>query len=294
MEPRLRAVCDLTMSVVRENAGLHEYDGVIQDLSPDGVRAGLGTLAAPSASMPADQDEAHLQAFEEMLRVSFGELEDHRTNPLVHLDNLDLSVYDREYAPSGERQAARRRHLAAWPDAVDMALASLDRVSRPTAAALIDAVVGLASGLDESDPVAANAIAAQRRLVAHLKKAAAEGDQDPAIGEHGLTRLLSSGEAIDVDLAALARRADDERDRLGAELEDTCKRIRPGEPVAAVIAALLADHPDAAGVVDPAGDRVEEALAFPHEGNLVPGFDGEFLVGPAPPARRWAFAMMSW
>ena len=52
----------------------------------------------------------------------------------VHLDNLDLSVYDREYGPAEARAEARRKHLAAWPEAVDFALASLDRVSRPTAA----------------------------------------------------------------------------------------------------------------------------------------------------------------
>ena len=208
MEPRVRAVCDLMIASMRENAGLHDYDGAIQDLSPDGVRAGLAGL--PSPAPPADHDEAHLAAFEEMLRVSFGELEEHRTNPLVHLDNMDLSVYDREYAPAEERDAARRRHLTAWPAAVDMALQSLDRVSRPTAAGLVEAVSGLSSGLDEGDPTEAAAIAAHRRLVAHVKKAAAEGEPDPAIGEGGLTRLLKSGEAIDVDLGALMRQADDE------------------------------------------------------------------------------------
>src|SRR5438874_7505474 len=292
MEPRLRAVCDLMMPVVRENAGLHEYDGAIQDLSPDGVRAALARL--PDRTTPADHDEAHLRAFEDMLQVTFGELEDHRTNPLVHLDNLDLSVYDREYAPADEREAARRRHLEAWPEAVEMALASLDRVSRPTAAGLIGAVGGLASGLDESDEVAATALEAQRRLVAHLKRAAAEGDPDPAIGERGLTRLLSSGDAIEVDLAALALQADGERDRLRAELEEACGRLNPGTPVGAVITSLLADHPDAGGVVDEALGQVEEAVAFTHARNLVPGLDGECLVGPTPPARRWAFAMMSW
>src|SRR5438067_10400546 len=138
MEPRVRAVCDLMVPSVRENAGLHDHDGASQDLSPDGVRPGLAGLPSPAA--PADHDEAHLAAFEEMLRVGYGELEEHRTNPLMHLDNMDLSVYDREYAPAEERAAARRRHLAAWPEAVDMALASLDRVSRPTAAGLVDAV----------------------------------------------------------------------------------------------------------------------------------------------------------
>src|SRR5579864_7473984 len=292
MESRLRAVCDLTVAVVRENAGLHEYDGVIQDLSPAGVRAGVARLAEPASA--DGHDEAHLQAFENALRASFGELEEHRSNPLVHLDNLDLSVYDREYAPEKERADARRRHLAAWPDAVDMALASLDRVRAPTAAALVDAVAGLASELDETDPVAAAGIAAQRRLVAHLKKVAAEGDPNPSIGEAGLTRLLSSGEAIDVDLGALSRQANDERVRLRGELEAACGRIDPGRPVADVITSLLADHPDAGGVVDEARTQVEEAVAFTRQRQLVPDLDGECLVGPTPPARRWAFAMMSW
>ena len=45
--PRLRAVCDLDVAGVREGAGRHEYDGVVQDLSPAGVRAGLAALARP-------------------------------------------------------------------------------------------------------------------------------------------------------------------------------------------------------------------------------------------------------
>src|SRR5205823_10980501 len=191
-----------------------DYDGVIQDLSPEGVRAGLARLGGDAERPPADHDEAHLRTFEDLLRVSFGELEEHRTNPLVHLDNLDLSVYDRDYAPAEERAAARRRHLAAWPVAVDMALESLDRVAAPTAAALLGAVGGLAADLDEDDATASAAIAAHRRLVAHLKAAAGGGESDPAIGAAGLARLLSAGEAIDVDLAGLAVEADAERDRL--------------------------------------------------------------------------------
>ena len=292
MDPRLRAVCDLMVPTVRENAGLHEYDGAIQDLSPAGVRTGLARLH--DGRTPIEGDHAHLRAFEQALRVAFGQLEEHRSNPLVHLDNLDLSVYDREYAPADERAEARRRHLAAWPDAVSMALASLDRVSAPTAAALVGAVAGLASGLDERDPVAAAALDAQRRLVAHLERAAAEGNPDPAIGEVGLTTMLSGAEAIEVDLAALARQADDERDRLRALLEEACGRLGPRQPVAEVITTMLQDHPDASGVVDEARAQVEEAVGFTLERNLVPGLDGECLVGPTPPARRWAFAMMSW
>jgi len=293
VEQRLQAACDLMIPVVRENAGLHDYDGVIQDLSPDGVRAGLGRLG-PGRGGGGSHDEVQLGAFEDLLRVSFGELEDHRTNPLVHLDNLDLSVYDREYAPEEERAAARRRHLEAWPDAIDMALASLDRMSQPTAASLVDAIGGLASGIDEEDPVGAAALASLKRLVAHVKRAAAEGDPNPAIGADGLTRLLSTGEAIDVDLGALARQADSERDRLRAMLDEAVGRVAPGRPIGEVIDELSADHPDADGVIDEARGQVEEALAFTLERDLVPGLDGECLVGPTPPARRWAFAMMAW
>ena len=46
----------------------------------------------------------------------------HRRNPFVHLANLDVSCYEREYAPADERADARRRHLRAWPDAVEAAI----------------------------------------------------------------------------------------------------------------------------------------------------------------------------
>src|SRR5438067_434488 len=119
------------LPTVRENAGLHVYDGLVQDLSPSGVRAGLARVGTgrPDGG-PAGHDDAHLRAFEDLLRTSFLELEEHRANPYAHIDNLDLSVYDREYAPAPERADARRRHLLAWPEAVDGAIASLGRVPR--------------------------------------------------------------------------------------------------------------------------------------------------------------------
>ena len=48
--PRLRSVCDLDVAEMREYSGRHEYDGMIQDLSAGGVRAGLARMAEASAS----------------------------------------------------------------------------------------------------------------------------------------------------------------------------------------------------------------------------------------------------
>ncbi|MFB9839951.1 DUF885 domain-containing protein, partial [Actinoallomurus acaciae] len=136
LPPRLRAVCDLLMPWVREGAGRHEYDGRLPDYSAAGVTDALSRIGAGD---PLDDphDEAHLRAFEEFLRVSYGELEMHRRNPLDHLDALDLACYDREYAPAAEREAALSRHLAGWPEAADIAVRTLDRVPAPVARALL-------------------------------------------------------------------------------------------------------------------------------------------------------------
>lgn len=305
VDERLRAVCDLMVPVVREMAGRHEYDGRVQDLSPDGVRRGLDAMAraragAGSGAGPVDpggasHDERHLAVFEESLRVQYGELELHRRDPYPHLSNLELACYDREYAPGRERATARRRHLAQWPDAVDAALASLDRVSAPVAGALLGAVRGLAAGLEaaggaESGP----APAAHARLVAHIEHAAEHGDPDPRLGGKALAALMGSQEGLRVDLSALAAEADRERARLTELLVDSCRALDPHRGVDELIPELMADHPDADGVIPEASRLTDEVIAFTRARKLAPYVDGDCLVGPAPPSRRWAMAMMSW
>ena len=298
MNQRLRAICDLSTSAVREYVGRHEYDGRIEDLSPEGVRAALSRIGGPPDVAPeADpHDEAHLAAFERLVRLELGELELHRSNPLYHVAALDVSCYDREYAPAAERAEARRRHLAAWPDAVDAALAALDRVAAPVAEALLPAAKGLTADLEPSrgDPVVERALEAHKRLVAHLEAAAAGGHPDAALGRGPLERLLGTGEALTVDLGRLEEQDDAERDRLRAVLDEACRRLRPGRPTAEVVAWLLEDHPDADGVLTEAEALTAESIAFTQERGLVPGLDGECLVAPSPPSRRWALAMMSW
>src|SRR6185437_8244910 len=152
LNPRLRAVLDLSVAEVREYGGRHEYDGKVQELSPAGVRAGLDALTAAQAGGPVDgeldgYDAEHLATFERLAQVTFGDLEMHRSNPYFHIANLDLAGYDRDYAPADERARAKAEHVAAWPAAVDASSAALDRVPAPVAKALEGAVRGLAAGL---------------------------------------------------------------------------------------------------------------------------------------------------
>jgi len=298
LSARLRAVCDLDIAEVREYSGRHEYDGVIQDLSPGGVRKGLARLAeSASAGEALDDahDEAHLAAFENQTRVAFGELELHRRNPLPHLGALDLAAYDRDYAPAEDRDRARQAQLAAWPQAVDAAVAALDRVSAPVAQALTAGIGGLTAGIPARAPadVAEAARAAHARLAAHIERAAATGDPDAALGGPALAALMSSADRIEVDLGRLAEQADAERDRLAARLAESCARIDPGRPALTVARELVRDHPGTDGVLDAARHWTEQAIAFTRTHDLVPYHDGECLVGLAPESRRWGMAMMS-
>jgi Bacterial protein of unknown function (DUF885) len=292
MNPRLVALCDLMVPEAREYVGLHGYDGVVQDLSPDAVRDRLGRLGGAPLDDP--HDEAHVTTFENLMRVVYGELELHRRNPLVHLDNLDTSGYDRDYAPAGERAAAKRRHLAGWPDAVDASIAALDAVPAPVAKALLGAARGLAAGLDaDRDDVERSALEAHARFVAHLESATRDGSSEVALGGDALATLMGTAEATDVDLAALAARADAERDRQRTLLDDACRDLDADAPTHELVERLLADHPDADGVLEEARALTAEVIAFTRDHDLVPHVDGECLVGPAPESRRWSMAMMS-
>jgi Bacterial protein of unknown function (DUF885) len=298
LTPRLRAVCDLSVSEMREG-GRHEYDGKVQDLSRDGVLAGLARLADAAAAGPVlddPHDEAHLATFERAARVWLGEQEMHRRNPLVHLNELDLACYDREYAPQQQRDEARAAHLARWPAAIDTAIETLDLVSAPVAAALADVIRGLAAGIpaNADAEVARAALAAHTRLVTHIERAAADGDPNAALGSAALTSIMSSAEGMPVDLGKLSERADAERDRLTALLAESCARVDPRRAPLDVARALVRDHPDADGVIEAARHWTELAIAFTADHHLVPYDDGECRVGPAPKSRRWAMAMMAW
>jgi Bacterial protein of unknown function (DUF885) len=295
---RVRAICDLNVAEAREYGGRHEYDGVPQDLSPDGVAAALARLAAARVSgavLDDPHDEAHLRAFEDLQEVVYADLELHRRNPLFHADQLDLACYDKGYAPAAERYAARAAHLAAWPAVIDAAIAALDEIPAPVADSLLGGVRGLAGGIPaDADPGAREAaLAAHARLVTHVQRAAASGSPDAALGSAALAALLSTAESTDVDLGALAARADTERDRLTERLAESAAVIDAKRPPLDLARELVRDHPDRAGVIESARYWTERAIAFTRERDLVPVHDGVCLVGEAPESRRWAMAMIS-
>ncbi|WP_433189546.1 DUF885 family protein [Actinoallomurus sp. CA-150999] len=293
LDARLRAICDLNVFAARQDAGRHEYDGVLQDLSPAGVRRGLTALGGPAGTVPYSDahDEAHAAAVEDALRVRFGELELHRVNPLWHIENLDLSSYDREYAPEPERAVARLAHLRGWPAAVDAAVTALDRAPAPLAEATLPLARGLASFVDpQRGPVHADARVALNRLLGHMEQAAVSGPPSAALGGTGLARLLGSAEACEVDLGELSARADAERDRLRALRDESLRRVGPHAEPADTLRALQADHPGPDQVLPEFEELVKETVAWAAEHRLTPYDDVEVQVRPMPDSQRRALA----
>lgn len=290
---RLRAVADFLPGTMREMAGLHAYDGKVADLSPEGVRAGVETLGGTPFDDP--HDEAHASAFEKNLRHEYAELELHRSNPLLHAHELDLAGYDRPYAPQDERDRARIEHLRRWPQVVDNALASLDRIPAPVARSVREAIAGAATNLPDNAPddVREAALSAHSRLLAHVDHAAREGTHKTALGEKALGELMGASEATKVDLTELASWADTERTRLRAGLAEAAGRLAPGQDPDEFTQELTRSHPAADQVLTAARGWTRLVLDFTAERDLVLVDDGECRVEESPESQRWVTAMMS-
>lgn len=144
-------------------------------------------------------DAAVMEIHEDGLRAWFEEAEMHRRDPLLHVRAMDVACHDREYASSAERRRAKELHLEAWPDAVDNAVMSLDRVPAPVATTSPAAVRGLREGVD--DPRARIAV---DRFVAHVEAAARDGDPSAALGPGLFLWLLGAARG---SMATTARRS---------------------------------------------------------------------------------------
>ena len=216
-------------------------------------------------------------------RVEYRDLELHRRNPLLHLAELDLACYDREYAPAGERSAARL-----------------------SAAGRVAAGGGRRAGLARSGQRAGGGRAAERDPRAgrrHPGRRAAAGGR----GGAGRARTAGArtwpgghrgrsgpgagrGRAGRADgqrrghrpstWASWPERADAERDRLLARLAEDCARIDGSRPPLELCRELVRDHPGPDEVIGAAEQWTSQAIEFTRDRDLVPYHDGVCLVGP--------------
>ena len=239
LDPRVRAVCDLNVAEAREYGGRHEYDGMPQDLSPgrgDGRARQAGRRRGKAgAAQPDPHDEAHLRAFEDYaggLRrpgaaPAQPDVPPRRARPGLLRQGLRARCRTGRgprRAPGGlargDRRGDRRRSTRCprrSPHRCSAASGDWPRAFRRTRTP--------ERGRRRSPRTA--------RLVAHVERAALDrARRTPRSGPRRSTALLGTAEATDVDLGALAARADAERDRLTrpARPSRRARSTRSGRP----------------------------------------------------------------
>ncbi len=302
------------------DAGLHDYDGQISDLS----LAALGDYAAWIDSVIAEarsySDLEGLEAFERdyLTTALGGELfwlrESGRmtSNPLAYAGAIGISVYvDRDYAPLEQRLAAYTRYMEQVPGLLAQMRENLEP---PLPAPYVEMGYRVFSGLAEYLSTTVPAIFApveneqlQRRFAA-ANDAAIEAisqsitwldglrdtaTDDYALGAEKFLRMLKSNEGVDITLAELKAAGQRDLDRNLAMLHEACAEFAPGESTEACVAKVSANKPEG-GAVAGARRQLPEIKQFVIDNGLasIPGTE-EALVDEAPPHRRFNFAYIN-
>jgi hypothetical protein len=302
------------------DAGLHQYDGQMSDLSMaavDEYAAWLDTVLAAAATY---DDLGGIEAFErDYLSTALeGELFWIREsgflakNPLTYAGAIGISVYvDREYAPLEQRLRAYTRYMEQVPSMLEQMKKNLQP---PLPAPYVEMGYRVLSGFVEYlsttvpeifSPVedeqlqrqfkAANdaAVEAIRQSVAWLDGLKATATNDYALGEERFLRMLSATQGVDITLAELKAAGQRNLDANLETLYEACAEFAPGESTEDCVSKVTANKPEGGAV---AGARAQlpmlKAFVVDNDIASIPGTE-DALVDEAPPHRRFNFAYIN-
>ena len=234
LEPRVRAVCDLNVAEAREYGGRHEYDGVPQDLSPDGVAAGLARLAAARQGRPAAERPARRGAPARRSRTCSGwSTPTWSCTGATRCTTSASSTSPATTRTTRPRRSGTRPGPRTWPPGPRSSTRRSARSTRcppPVAASLLGGIRGLAAGIPaDADPRRAGRGAGRAPAAGRARGAGRgrrAGRRRARAGRAGRAARPPPRRST-VDLGALAARADAERDRLRARLDGVGRADRP-------------------------------------------------------------------
>ncbi len=296
-------------------AGRHEFDGKMPDLSAPGIAtevARIRKMRAEARSFP----EAALTAGERFERVYLYSVIDGElfwldrarspfTNPAWYVDQLDPDVYlNRAYAPLETRMRAFTGYARALPAIAAAVRANLRTpLPRSFIERGIDGFGGYANFFrdevaplfaDVNDPVAqaelaqaaAAAVRAMDGLKSWLEGERAHATDDFALGEPLFLEMLKATEGVDVPVARLLEigRADLARNTEALSL--ACARYLPGGSLDACVRKMAAHKPQG-GAVQGARAELARLRQFVIDKHIVAVPSDEVCqVAEAPPYNR--------
>ncbi|MDM4722506.1 DUF885 domain-containing protein [Micromonospora sp. WMMA1363] len=300
-------------------AGDHRYDDRLPDLSADAVAADRAMLrdAADALSEVDDDaldvddrvDHALLTALVDRGLFESDEIRSHEWDPLRHNPGgLLYALVARPYAPVEVRLDSLAGRLAAVPDALATARATLRDMPRihaetavvqftGTAALIRDEVPVLLDAAptrhDRVAPAAAGAIAAVEEFVAWLRAglaADAGPGRDPRLGRRRWEARLWHTLDTELGAAEIQRRAWANLDRVTEEIRAAAVELVGGpaddETVRRALDLLAAEHPDDHTIVDLASITLDEAAGFVRAHDLVSLVDDSCVIQVMPEFAR--------
>ncbi len=302
--------------------GRHEYDGRLPDLSPSmlsrrttEIRRGLSDLAPVDvASLDANERLSFrmLELFLQRELFTFEEMRPLENNPMRQAGFLNMGGYiRRDYAPLEDRlrsataalrqvpeflhtvDAALRDDLS--PHMVDMSVESYSGMAhfyRTDLAAFATEVndATIAREFTSAIEAAAGAI---EEFVGRLKGRASADDQAFAIGSRLYSRMLETGEALDLPLERIAAVGQANLEANLERLNDVAARIAPDRSVQSIVADISRDHPTAGRLIPDTRELLEDIRQslVDHSIITLPSED-RCQVTETPAYMRYAFAAM--
>ncbi|MFI7023320.1 DUF885 domain-containing protein [Micromonospora sp. NPDC049900] len=304
---------------VATSVGDHRYDDRLPDLSADAVAADRAMLVDAASVLceidpdPGDVEEqvdhALLAAAVDRELFELTEIRAHEWDPLAHNPGPLLhALVARPYAPVEERLTALAGRLAAVPDALSTARATLRDMPRIHAETAVGQFTGAAALVrdevpellaqapalaDRIEPAATVAIAALEEFVAWLRTGLAADDgpgRDPRLGRRRWEARLWHTLDTELGAAEIQRRAWANLDRVGEEIRAAAVELVGGpaddETVRRALDLLAAEHPDDHTIVDLASITMDEASDVVRAYDLVSVPDDPCVIQVMPQFAR--------
>ena len=303
--------------------GLHQYDGRLPELSPNRVRArvgelrrSLGQLSGIVTDQLSKDQLLSYRLLDLLLKRELFNLDEWRTletNPMKQVGFLNVSGYvRRDYAPLVDRLRSTIQVLNQIPEFLEILKTTLlPNVGRPVLEMSIESYRGMARfyrvDLNQIrndcsdkeiiklfDRAREAAAAAVIKFVDYLQSMLDnDAHSDFAIGSNLYSRMLASGEGINIPLAELSAVGQANLEQNLEQLAVAADSVNPGKSIKDTVSEIGSRHPSARRLIPDTRDMLESIRQSLIDLDLIsiPSFD-RCQVVETPTYMRYAFAAM--
>ena len=302
--------------------GRHEFDGRLPDLTTGSmsqrkreIQRGLSDVQSLESAALSDEEQLSRRMLELFLQrelFTFEELRPLENNPMRQAGFLNVGNYvRRDYAPLEDRLRAASSVLKQVPEFLSALDASLrDDLSRHMVDMSVESYGGMAqfyrnelasfaNKVDDRQIAAdftssiTSAAAALDGFVEKLKLRARAADNDFAIGSTLYSRMLATGEGLDIPLERIASIGQANLEENLTQLREVAASIAPDRSVQQIVDDISKTHPTAQGLIPDTRELLDDIRHALMDHNIVslPSED-RCQVIETPTYMRYAFAAM--